>query len=291
MSPPPSSDAPSTLKSHIDALLSARRRGGAKPAAERRAGGWPNAPDDDWAEDAQGRSAAGNETTASRDAESPATEPLDAADAGERPWRIAVLSTRWNQDVVDCMREDAVNRLLAGGVSDANIPLWQVPGAFELPQAAMALARPGGGLAAEVDAIVALGVVIRGETAHFQFVADTCAQGLSRVALDTGVPVTLGVLTTDNRKQAEKRAGFPRHRSEPERLGLRNLARRIALGTRKPEDYVRAIAESISQARGAPAAGHDKLPKPTKGWEVAGAALDLLGLSVGPSTPLFRTRR
>jgi 6,7-dimethyl-8-ribityllumazine synthase len=76
-----------------------------------------------------------------------------------------------------------------------------VPGAFELPLAARAFALEGG-----VDAVVALGCVIRGDTAHFDFVAGECAHGLQRVMLDTGVPVSFGVLTVENQAQALERA-------------------------------------------------------------------------------------
>ena len=77
----------------------------------------------------------------------------------------------------------------------------RVPGAFELPLAVQALARSG-----RWDALVALGCVIRGDTAHFEFVAGECARGVQRVMLDTGVPVSFGVLTTENVAQARERA-------------------------------------------------------------------------------------
>jgi 6,7-dimethyl-8-ribityllumazine synthase len=80
--------------------------------------------------------------------------------------------------------------------------VFHVPGAFELPLAAMKLARRGG-----FDAIIALGAVVRGDTPHFDYVAGEAASGLQRVALDTGVPVAFGVLTTDTMEQAEARAG------------------------------------------------------------------------------------
>ena len=87
------------------------------------------------------------------------------------------------------------------GGSDANLRIERVPGAFELPLAARAFALEG-----SVDAIIALGCVIRGDTAHFDFVAGECAHGLQRVMLDTGVPVSFGVLTVENNAQAMERA-------------------------------------------------------------------------------------
>ena len=91
--------------------------------------------------------------------------------------------------------------LRAAGGAPAALHVERVPGAFELPLAAQLLARTG-----SYDAIVALGCVIRGDTAHFDFVAGECARGLQQVMLDTGVPVAFGVLTTENVSQARERA-------------------------------------------------------------------------------------
>jgi len=103
--------------------------------------------------------------------------------------------------------EDLAERLLAGAnaafaqAGHLDVEVFDVPGAFELPLAARAMARQG-----DIDAVVALGCVIRGDTAHFEFVAGECAHGLQRVMLDTGVPVSFGVLTVDTRAQALERA-------------------------------------------------------------------------------------
>ena len=97
--------------------------------------------------------------------------------------------------------EGARSAWRAHGGADAALRVERVPGAFELPLAARALARTGA-----IDAVVALGCVIRGDTAHFDFVAGACAHGLQRVMLDTGVPVSFGVLTVDTRAQALERA-------------------------------------------------------------------------------------
>jgi len=88
------------------------------------------------------------------------------------------------------------------GADDKQIEIVRVPGAFELPLIAKKLAQSG-----KYHAIIALGAVIRGGTPHFEYVCNECASGLSRVALDTGVPVAFGVLTTDNVEQATDRAG------------------------------------------------------------------------------------
>jgi 6,7-dimethyl-8-ribityllumazine synthase len=116
--------------------------------------------------------------------------------------RIALCAARFNGDVVDRLVEGARTCLSRFGVSaDDIVELW-VPGAFELPLAAKRAAMSGA-----FDAIVCLGAVIRGETAHFDFVAGEAARGIQRVALDTGKPVAFGLLTTDTVEQALDRAG------------------------------------------------------------------------------------
>ena len=116
--------------------------------------------------------------------------------------RIAVIASRFNQFIVDQLVTGARDALKRRGVEPAQQTLIWVPGAFELPQLAARLAGSG-----QFDAIIALGAVIRGGTPHFEYVAGTCAEGLSRVALDHGVPVIFGVLTTDDVEQALERAG------------------------------------------------------------------------------------
>ncbi len=104
--------------------------------------------------------------------------------------------------VVEDRVAGAVDALRRHGVPEANITLVRVPGAFELPLAASRVARKG-----EVDAIIALGAVIRGGTPHFDYVAGECASGLAQVALEHQIPVALGVLTTDTIEQAVERSG------------------------------------------------------------------------------------
>ncbi len=116
--------------------------------------------------------------------------------------RIGLVASRFNQFVVDQLVDGARDALKRQGVSDAGQTLVWVPGAFELPLAADRMARSG-----QFDALIALGAVIRGGTPHFDYVAGECARGLSRVALDYGIPVSFGVLTTDNIEQALERAG------------------------------------------------------------------------------------
>jgi 6,7-dimethyl-8-ribityllumazine synthase len=118
--------------------------------------------------------------------------------------RLAIVAGRFNGDVTKLLLEGARGELAQHGLEPDSVPVIWVPGAFEIPLAAKQLAESG-----EVDAVVCLGAVIRGDTPHFEYVAGSCASGLSRVALDTGVPVAFGVLTTDDLEQALARAGGP----------------------------------------------------------------------------------
>lgn len=115
--------------------------------------------------------------------------------------RVAVVAARYNTELVDQLITGARAAWVAAGGAAAALRLARVPGAFELPLAAQAFARSGG-----CDAVVALGCIIRGDTAHFDFVAGECARGLQQVMLATGVPVAFGVLTTENVAQAQARA-------------------------------------------------------------------------------------
>ncbi|MEQ1886313.1 MAG: 6,7-dimethyl-8-ribityllumazine synthase [Bryobacteraceae bacterium] len=117
-----------------------------------------------------------------------------------RGLKFAVVVARFNSDITGKLLEGAVEALKKANADDHKV--FSVPGAFELPLAAKKLARRGG-----YDAIIALGAVIRGETPHFDYVAGEAARGLQNVALDTGIPIIFGVLTTDNLEQAEARAG------------------------------------------------------------------------------------
>ena len=113
---------------------------------------------------------------------------------------FAVLVSRYNEDVSKRLLKGALDALEEHGAEDPDV-FW-VPGALELPVTALALAEKG-----QHDAIVCLGCVIRGETYHFEIVANQSAAGLMQVQLDTGVPVTFGVLTTEDREQALARSG------------------------------------------------------------------------------------
>jgi 6,7-dimethyl-8-ribityllumazine synthase len=115
--------------------------------------------------------------------------------------RVAIVAARWHHKVTDALVEGAQRALKECSIDDAT--LLQVPGAFEVPVVAMASAQQG------YDAVVALAVVIRGGTPHFDYVCRAITDGLTRVALDTGVPVGFGVLTCDTEEQALDRCGLP----------------------------------------------------------------------------------
>lgn len=116
--------------------------------------------------------------------------------------RIAIVAARFNEFIVDSLVKGAVDTLGRNGVDADRVTLVQVPGCFELPLVARRLARSG-----KYDGVIALGVVIRGATPHFEYVAGNCAAGLARVSLDEDLPVIFGVLTTETIEQAVERAG------------------------------------------------------------------------------------
>lgn len=116
--------------------------------------------------------------------------------------RLGLIAGSFNRFVTDQLVEGAVDALLRNGVEEGDIQLVWVPGAFEMPLAADQILSSG-----SADAVIALGAVIRGGTAHFEYVAGSCSRGLTDVALKHGKPVIFGVLTTDTIEQALERAG------------------------------------------------------------------------------------
>ena len=116
--------------------------------------------------------------------------------------RYAILASRWNPRITDVLVDGARRAMADNGVAEASIDIVRVPGAWELPIAAAAMAATK-----NYAALVALGCVIRGETRHFEQVADECARGLMRVSLDHSVPVANGVLAVEEHAHAEARAG------------------------------------------------------------------------------------
>jgi 6,7-dimethyl-8-ribityllumazine synthase len=129
----------------------------------------------------------------------PQSPPRALPDA--RGKRFAILVADFYADLAAQLEDGAQRGLRACGVADDDVETVRVPGCFELPIAARRLI-----VGDKFDGVVALGVVIRGETPHFDYVAGECARGIMNVMLSTGVPIGFGVLTTENRAQAEERA-------------------------------------------------------------------------------------
>jgi 6,7-dimethyl-8-ribityllumazine synthase len=116
--------------------------------------------------------------------------------------RVAIVASRWNDFIVSRLIGGAVDALERLGASSDAITIIRVPGSFELPMAAKRAA-----MSDEYDAVVCLGVVIRGETSHNEYIAAEVIKGVANVSLETNLPITLGVVTADNLEQAIDRAG------------------------------------------------------------------------------------
>ena len=116
--------------------------------------------------------------------------------------KIGIVAARFNEFIVAKLLSGCQDGLLRHGVRDEDIAVAWVPGAFEIPLAAQAMAKSG-----KYDAVIALGAVIRGTTSHYDYVCAEVSKGVAQAALSTGVPVLFGVLTTDTIEQAIERAG------------------------------------------------------------------------------------
>jgi 6,7-dimethyl-8-ribityllumazine synthase len=147
--------------------------------------------------------------------------------------RVAVVVSRFNAIVTDKLRDGAVQALREAGAPESQIHLFDVPGAFEIPQAARAVAET-----ARFDAVVCLGCLIRGETPHFEYIASAVAHGITDAAGETGVPMAFGVLTTNTLEQALDRAGdTPDNKGREAALAAIEMAalyRSLAGGVRTP---------------------------------------------------------
>ena len=116
--------------------------------------------------------------------------------------RVAIVASRWNDFIVSRLIGGAIDALERLGASSDAITIIRVPGSFELPMAAKRAA-----ISDEYDAVICLGVVIRGETSHNEYIAAEAIKGIAQVSLETNLPITLGVVTADNLEQAIDRAG------------------------------------------------------------------------------------
>ena len=116
--------------------------------------------------------------------------------------RFGIIVSRFNDFICDHLLSGAMDVLVRNGAEDGDIEVFKVPGAFEIPQAAKKVAQ-----SKRFDAVICLGAVIRGATPHFEYIAAEVSKGVAMIGLESEVPVTFGVLTTDNLEQAIERAG------------------------------------------------------------------------------------
>jgi 6,7-dimethyl-8-ribityllumazine synthase len=116
--------------------------------------------------------------------------------------RFAIVVSRWNDELTSKLAAGAHEAFIECGVPETDVETFRVPGAFELPVACLRIARTG-----DFDAVIALGIVIRGETPHFDYVAGQAASGILQASMQTGVPVMFGVITADTMQQALDRTG------------------------------------------------------------------------------------
>jgi len=117
-------------------------------------------------------------------------------------FRFAIIVSRFNDFICSRLAEGAMDALMRNGADDEKLLLVKVPGAFEIPIVAKRLSQSG-----HYDAVICLGAVIRGATSHFEYVAAEVSKGIANVALESNIPITFGILTTDNLEQAIERAG------------------------------------------------------------------------------------
>ena len=115
---------------------------------------------------------------------------------------IAVITSRWNHFIGDRLVEGALDAIARHGGDTSKVTVVHVPGAFEVPMAARKVAESG-----RFDAVVCLGVLIRGATPHFDYIASECTKGIASASMETGVPISYGIITADNLDQAIERAG------------------------------------------------------------------------------------
>jgi len=122
-----------------------------------------------------------------------------------KDFRFAIVASRWNDSLVSRLVAGALEALKESQATDEAVEVFRVPGSFEIPLCALKAAQSG-----KFDAVICLGVIIRGDTPHFDYVAAETARGITNASLQTGVPLLFGVITADNVDQANARAGTKR---------------------------------------------------------------------------------
>src|SRR5215831_15833010 len=116
--------------------------------------------------------------------------------------RLAIIASRFNDEIVNGLIEGARRALSSKGIELNQVPVFRVPGAFEIPLAAKKAAMTG-----KYDAVITIGCLIRGETPHFEYISNQTSLGIGQVALETGIPITFGVITVNTDEQAIARSG------------------------------------------------------------------------------------
>jgi len=122
--------------------------------------------------------------------------------AGGSGFRFAIVASRWNDSLVSRLIEGALEALAESSVDKNSVEIFRVPGSFEIPLCALKAAQ-----SAKFDAVICLGVIIRGETPHFEYISGEVARGIGEAGMRTGVPLLFGIITADNVNQAIDRAG------------------------------------------------------------------------------------
>lgn len=140
--------------------------------------------------------------------------------------RVGIVCSRFNEFIVTALLDGAKRGLTECGVSETAVDIAWVPGAFEIPIAAKAMATSG-----KYDALIALGAIIRGDTAHFEYVAGPCAESIAAIQVETGMPIGFAVLTTENVQQAVDRSG----------PGAGNKGQEAAVGAIEMANLLKAI--------------------------------------------------
>jgi 6,7-dimethyl-8-ribityllumazine synthase len=130
------------------------------------------------------------------------SQPANQSDLSGEGFRFAIVASRWNDGIVSRLIDGAREALKQLSAEPDTIEVFRVPGAFEIPLCAQKAAETG-----RFDAVICLGVIIRGDTPHFEYIAATAARGISEAGLRTGVPLLFGVITADNINQANERSG------------------------------------------------------------------------------------
>jgi 6,7-dimethyl-8-ribityllumazine synthase len=129
------------------------------------------------------------------------SQPTNQTNLSAADFRFAIVASRWNDAIVSRLIDGAMKAFRAASADEQRIEVFRVPGAFEIPLAAQKAAQ-----SRKFDAVVCLGVIIRGDTPHFEYIAATAARGISDAGLRTGVPLLFGVITADNVAQANERS-------------------------------------------------------------------------------------